>query len=230
MMVTRTEATQVARNANVDIAGVGLDRRKVRETLKVAEQLEPSERQLVTAELATRLWLGQLTFENGHLYPDFENFMWLYFSKKKNLETRILDSMDACTISADAMRIYAKFLRGMFAASGKTRDEFYSDMLIEEGIHMGLGDIAFGERAMKFRERIIYSVHKEHLLVFYSTRLLLEAFSAYYNGRSVVTKKMLKEIYLYFEDNLPLSGKFSSYAKNDSLFNSGIESRCLPEL
>lgn len=227
-MVTRTEAAQVVKRANIEIATADLDRRKVREALKAAEKLEPNERHLVAVELATRIWLKHLKDEA--LYSEFEGFIWAYFSGKNRLEDHIRETMDLHNVGADALKIYCDLLRGMFTASGKTRNNFYGDMLVEEGIQMGPNDFVFGEGAMEFHEKIIYSVHKEHLLVFYSTRLLLKAFSAYYKGKNVVTKKMLKEIYMYFEENLPLSGKFSSYTIDDSFFKSGIESKCLPKL
>lgn len=220
---------QVVRNTDFDIADVNLTHRKLREALKAAERLEPSERRLVAVELATRAWLKRLTLMD-QIYPDFESFLWEHFSKKSNPSDYVIASMDALTADTDAIGIYCTFLRSMFAASGKTRSEFYRDMLVEAGIDMELSDAVFGEKAIEFYEKTVDSIHREHLLVFYSTGLLLRALATYYKDSSLITRKELRVMYGYFEDNFPLCGKFRSYTKDDTFFKSGIKGRCIPEL
>lgn len=60
MMVTRAEAAEVVKSANLDIAEGDLSHIKVHQALKMAKQLNPHQGQLVVAELATRLWLRHL--------------------------------------------------------------------------------------------------------------------------------------------------------------------------
>ncbi len=103
----------------------------------MADHLEPSRRQLILMELAMRLWLEHPSFRRK-LCPDFEGFLWSDFAGKEDLKSYILKAMRREDVGTDAMTVYGDFLRGMFAAFGKTRSEFYRSMLAEAGIELGL--------------------------------------------------------------------------------------------
>ncbi len=66
----------------------------------------------------------------------------------------------------------------MLLASSKTREAFYNTMLADAEIQKSLSNVEFGEGAKEFYMKVYKSMHREHLLVLYSVRLLLKVFSA----------------------------------------------------
>ncbi len=230
MMVAREEAVEAARRANVDLADGDLSAAKVCGALRMAEELEPSQGQPIIAELATRLWLRPLAWK-GPYYPEFEAFLWARLVDRSDLEEHIRSVMIGEGLEASVWQLYCEFLQGMFAASGKTRSKFYSDMLAEVGIRLGLMDVEYGDKAEAFYEKVMSSVHRDHLLVFYSVGLLLKTIMAGYPKDAPLPKrKVLEALYSYFEKNLPIRGKFLNYSKNDSFFKAGVKSGTLSEL
>ncbi len=138
--------------------------------------------------------------------------------------------MNAAGFEASVRQLYCEFLQGMFAASGKTRKKFYRDMLAEVEIEPNLLSVEYSDQARAFYGRILGSVHKDHLLVFYSVGLLLKTMKMAYRKDTPFPKKELEVLYNYFEENLPLRGKFLRYSRDDSFFISGIEKGTLSEL
>ncbi len=195
----------------------------------MAEELGPSQGQPVLAELATRLWLRPLAWK-GPYYPEFEAFLWARLVDRSDLEEHIRSVMIGEGLEASVWQLYFEFLQGMFAASGKTRSKFYRDMLAEVGIEPNLLSVEYGDQARAFYRKVVGSVHMDHLLVFYSVGLLLKTMKMAYRKDTPFPKKELEVLYNYFEENLPLGGKFLDYSKNDSFFISGIERGTLSEL
>ncbi len=183
-----------------------------------ASQLEPTQRQNSLAEAATRTLL-RLLVSKRPLYQEFEGFVRQQFLKTSNLqgEIELLLSSDQSLI--DTQHRYYSFIRGMFGRSGKTRQEFYTAMLAEAGIVMELGTIGFGEAAASFLKAAMNSVHLEHLLVFYSVELLIQAYAAANPGHSPLSDERVEAFYKYFEASIPLiDRKFRSYTKDLKAF------------
>ncbi len=230
MMEARAEAAEIAERVNIDLTKDNLNYKGARETLEAAAKLETRERELVVVELATRLWHKYLILAHHTPYPEFEGFLWEYFSKKSGLEDYLQKSMNTYKVGDEATGTYAEFLRGMFLASGKTRVEFYKDILAKAGLSMELDEATFGEKALAFKDKLFGTLHREHLLVFYSTGLLLKALRANYGSHVFMTTLEYEEVYRYFEGNLPLATKFRSYAKDDDFLSSGIRNDHLKAL
>ncbi len=229
-MVARAEAAEAVKSANVDIAGGVLTDLRICKALQKARQLGPSQRQLVLIELAMRLWLEPLAWR-GSYYHAFETFLWSYFAGKNDLGECIAKLTDYDRFGADAVRLYCEFLRKMFAASGKTRDEFYCDMLADAGIAVDFHNVEFGAAAEEFHAKAMASVHREHLLVFYSTGLLSKTLlDGYRKDGTALEEEELEVLYGYFEENFPLGSKFLNYAGDASLFKAGIKSGTLSKL
>ncbi len=229
MMVTRAEAVEAIRSTSLGIADGDLSGKKVYEALNMADHLEPSKRQPILMELAMRLWLRKLLFDRK-VYPEFEGFLWAHFAGKDDLKSYVLKAMDEEEVGASAMAVYCSYLRGMFAASGKTRSEFYRTMFAEAGIRLELSGTEFGDSARAFYRMADKSVHKEHLLVFYSVGLLLKVFKARHPGSDAsATEEEIETMYRYFERNFPLGAKFVSSTKNDVIFKLSLDSKSLYE-
>ncbi len=84
----------------------------------------------------------------------------------------MLKAIDQEDVDAGAKKVYFDFLRGMFTASEKTRSELYRSSPLEANIEPELNGAEFGNGIKVFYSGAIKSVHKEHLLVFYSAGLL----------------------------------------------------------
>ncbi len=229
-MVARAEAVEAVRSANVDAKGAAMSRKATREALVKARLLQPSERRLVMIELATTFWLKFLT-DRGPIYPGFEAFLWAYFSRNEGAEQHVYPLMVTGKIGDDATRIYSDYLREMFDASGKTRDQFYGDMCAELGMQASLDSADFGDEAIGFSDKVAGTLHEEHLLVAYSVKLLLKAIMARRPSNSAsMADEDLEVVYKHFENSLPLCGKFMKYAKDDGFFNSSLDKGSLSEI
>ncbi len=81
---------------------------------------------------------------------------------------------------------------------------------------MELCEAEFGERAMQFYEKVNLSVHKEYLLVFYSTGLLIRAYTADSNRYNrPISNAELEKVHRYFEEAMPLEATFAEYAYSE---------------
>ncbi len=223
MAETREQALEVIACESLSLPSGSATRLMTRAFLNRIKHLEASKRRLVTAELAMRLWLGSLS-SSGPYYVDFESVLWLHFSQNLSPEDQIRTIPTSAGIGVDVEGLYHMFLREMFVASGKTRHQFYQDMLLEVGIQMKLTDAEFGEKAMQFYERVAESVHAEHLLVFYSVGLLIRAYMAMDRKFSLpVADGELERIYRHFEKAIPLEKAFVEYASEKSLINEAVQ-------
>ncbi len=118
----------------------------------------------------------------------------------------------------------------MFAKSSKTREDFYKEMLVESGINFELGGIEFGDKAAAFVREAMGGVHREHLLVSYSVRLLLQAWKVFHPRCPPITESGLETLYRHFESAIPLCIKFSTYSVSISHFEFDVKPRLLPSL
>ncbi len=229
-MVTQTETEQANKSADVDVKRAAMCRRMTLDSLASAERLEPGERRLVVLELAVAIWLKSFTLR-GPTYPGFEAFLLTHFSKKNDLEQYIYPFIVDDRVHNEAKALYGEYLRGMFGASGKTRSQFYDDMCLEIGIQGCLDSVGFGERASEFFDKVIGTLHDEHLLVAYSVRLFLKALMARQPRESATIPDQDQEvIYRHFENSFPLCGKFRKYAKDDRFFTSCLDNGILSEI
>lgn len=112
----------------------------------------------------------------------------------------------------------------MFAASGKTRSDFYKDILTDAGIKMELADAKFGDEALDFFKKVLTSVHRAHLLVFYSAGLALKLSSELdLHMGSSVGEERLDAICRYFEEGIPLEGRFLHYSRDSKRIKYSLE-------
>ncbi len=229
MTMTREQSLSAIQSEKLEVPSGDLTSITARAFLNRASHLEASKRRLVAMELAMRLWLGLLA-RWGPYYVDFESVLWLHFSQNVSPEDQIRTIPTSAGIGVDVEGLYHMFLREMFVASGKTRHQFYQDMLLEVGIQMKLTDAEFGEKAMQFYERVAESVHAEHLLVFYSVGLLIRAYMAMDHKCSLpIADEELEKIYRHFERAIPLGAAFIEYAADDAHFNSEIKAGFYPK-
>lgn len=230
-MVTRAEAVQAIKSANVQVTGDDLNYKKVHELLKMARQLEPRQNQLVVAEVATHLCLNYIK-SRGPFYPDFESFLWSHFAEKVNFEFELRKLIGTGQINAEAVTIYSDYLRSMFDASGKTRSDFYGEMAAEAGAQKDLESPDFGDGASRFCEKVVNSVHGEHLLVLYSVKLVLKLHEASFPGGNAppIADEKLDLAYRYFERGIPLEDTFLDYAEDDVFLSYSLEQGDLSEI
>ncbi len=116
----------------------------------------------------------------------------------------------------------------MFAKSATTRHEFYYVMLKEARVEIEFDSIGFGASAAAFRRKAGMSMHREHLLVFYSVELFLKAYMELHPRDAPIADEKLELFYRHFEEAIPLSGKFEKYAKDDALFKFSASRKRLP--
>ncbi len=227
MVVAREASSQLMESARISLTSDEVSYGKIRALLEKTKHLRPDERRLIVAEFATRHWMHSLEALRP-LYPGFERVLWQDFAGESNLDSQVVPLIDADRASADAKARYYSHVRGMFKESGKSREEFYSELFADSRIEPRLGSIAFGERAMIFKEQVSGSAHREHLLVWYSARLLIIAKKTAHPTSSFTTEEELESIYSHFEKAIPLEFKFGSYAKSDAYFVSEAKLMLLP--
>ncbi len=229
--MVREQSLGIIQSELPDVTEDNLSTVTARIFLSSAAHLEPRRRQLVATELAVCLWLKSLSMSCKY-YPEFESVLRLHFSQETNAEEQLRIIRTPASIAADVESLYCKYLCGMFAASKKkTRHDFYQDMLIEAGLQMDFYDAEFGERAMKFSEAAAKSIHEEHLLVFYSTGLLIKAYTAVNPKCSLpMDDSELDKICKHFEEAMPLDAVFVKYATDDGYFKSRIVEGFYPEV
>ncbi len=238
-MVTQTVTTQAepaeraaptVKSITAEIRCSELSRRAVNRILTKAEQQSPSERQLVVVELAVTLWQKSLE-PRGPLYPGFEAFIRSSLSGRGNVEEYVRPLIDTGRIYDDAMAMYSAYLQEMFEASGKTRSQFYDEMLAETGIQMNMEDADFGLKAENFFKDVVGTLHEHHLLVFYSVKLVLRLYRAACPSSSTqMAAEKLDLAYKYFERGIPLGETFLDYAKDDIFLRGSLEHGCLSEI
>ncbi len=229
MATARDQSLQVVKGLSIDVSSNSLDCGLAVALLDETTHLEPPQRRLVVTELAVRLWLNLLS-TMGSFYPEFELFLWHELFHDEDLESQMHSYISPAKVLADVIEKYSRFLKSMFSSSNKTRNDFYDDMLLEAGIRKELGCFDFGERALAFRKRVRQSVHREHLLVYYSVELYLKACEAVNSKDIRVSDAKLEEIYRHFEEKIPLMNTFDKYTKDDSYFNYSARRQSLPSM
>ncbi len=229
MAPKREHSLKAIENAGLEIKDSGLNRVTQLELFEHVGQLEPKQKQLCLAEAATRTFLNYLTSIRP-LYPEFEDLIWQQFLSASDLQGEIESLLKAQKHFIAVPNKYYNFLRGMFEKSGKSRHNFYNDMLSEDKIEIGPEDIAFGSAAVAFAKRAMLSVHEEHLLVFYSVELLIRAHVTAHPRGSPMSRERLETFYRHFEAAIPLAEKFEKYTKDSSLFLYNAEHWLLPSI
>ncbi len=204
-----------------------MDRIAVCKLLDAVESLEASERRSALVEAATLMCTHALRPMNS-LYSGFEDSLWAHFSEVNDIEGLIDAFKNHLERAAYATDQYHSFLRGMFDKSIKTRQKFYYEMLVDAGIEVEFGSIAFGESAIMFKRMAEKSVHMEHLLVFYSVELFLKVYISLHPKDSPLADEKIEMFYRHFEAAIPLIDRFQRYAKDDSLFTFSASRRMLP--
>ncbi len=223
MTLAREQAIQVMKSRNLDIHSSELTGTHIIDIVALGRRLEPRERQLILTELATRAWLRPRPFE-GPLYPEFEEVLWTYLSKEEGVEEKVIASLGTSRADPGIEKLYNEYLKGMFASSGKARLDFYKDMLTEAGIEMGLEDAEFGDEALNFFAKVANSVHKEHLLVFYSAGLVAKlAIERDPSKCNPWSEEWLDAVCRYFENGLPLEDQFIHYSKDCAFLKRSLE-------
>ncbi len=191
--------------------------------------LKATQRHLIVAEFATRLWMRTLN-PLGTLHSQFEEDLWIQLSKEADLEKLVGSLARNEIVFDDARKRYYAYIQGMFQRSEKSREEFYNEMLAEAGVNIELGEVDFGERAAAFGDRTMGSLHQEHLLVWYSARLLLKARKTIHPTCPQITEGVLEALYKHFEDAIPLRGKFYRYSASIAHFEPDVKLWLLPSL
>ncbi len=177
--------------------------------------MEPSQRRTVTTELIIKLWLMSLTVFTS-FYSDFEDFLWVQFYDEKDTTAQLHLPLNQAIVSSDVSKRYYAYIQCMFAKSGKARGAFYDDMAMETGLEAELINVQFGEGAIAFRLKAEQSVHREHLLVLYSVRLLLKAYASLNPGAPLPAENAIEALYQYFEGVMPQTvERFDMYVKDN---------------
>ncbi len=217
------------KDAKIMLADDDVRRGAVIKFLNQLKHLKAAQRQLIAAEFATRLWMRSLDFLRP-LYDQFEDELWMQLAGEANLDKLIIDLALNHKVLVDARTRYYVYIQTMFKRSKKSREEFYNEMLVEAGVEIELGEVDFGEKAVAFGGKTIESVHQEHLLVWYSARLLLKAHRTIYPTHRPISESALEILYKHFEDAIPLCGKFRQYSSSISHFEPDVRLRLLPSL
>ncbi len=225
--LTRNQSLQAMRDADVALPDCGVGRVEVLKVLSKLGQLESPHKRLALAEFATRLWIRYLAPVHP-LSPGFEEELWAQFSGDPRLEVVVPRIAFLGEIAVDSEKRYYEYVKGLLKKSGKTREEFYGEVLAESGVDLCAVD--FGEKALAFQMRAAESVHQEYLLAWYSVELLLKARKAIHPKSPPVTEKVLETFYEHFEGAIPLSAKFYRYSASISLFEPDVKRWLLPSL
>ncbi len=154
--------------------------------------------------------------------------MQLY--EENDIEAKLRSILNIEKIVKEALENYHGYIRGMFASSKKTRDDFYDEMLIEAGIEKDLGCFDFGKKALDFWYKATASVHREHLLVHYAVELYPKAYGAVNPKNIPASDERLEMIYKHFEGQISFATVFEKYTKDDSYFNYSARHRSLPSM
>ncbi len=202
--LTREQSLQAMKDANVTLPDCGVGRGEVLRVLAELGQLEPPHKRLVLAEFATRLWIKYLAPVHP-LSPGFEEELWVQFSGDQKLEVVVPKLALYDEIAADSKKRYYEYVKGLLKKSGKTREEFYGEVLAESGVDLCAVD--FGEKALAFQMRAAESVHQEHLLVWYSVELLKRAHEELFGREAPMSDEVLASCYELFEEKIPLKGE-----------------------
>ncbi len=101
-------------------------------------------------------------------------------------------------------------------------------MLIDAKTEEGPMRVGFGAPAVAFMKRVMPSVHREHLLVFYSVELFKRAHAIARPRGGPISEERLETFYQHFEASIPLVDKFERYTKDISLFLYSAERWLLP--
>ncbi len=228
-LVTREASLLALQRAGISFSALNEGCVSVYELVQRIEPFEQKERQTILAEAIT-LTCARFLATTDRRYSGFETFLWLQLSESMDLESLALSFIDLTKVAVYAMGKYHDFLRGMFAASNKTRHQFYYEMLAKSGIDIKFGDIGFGESAAAFQRKASRSLDREHLLVFYSVELFLKAYMTLHPKDSPIADEKVEEFYRHFEAAIPLTGKFSKYSRDDSLFKFSASHMALPQI
>ncbi len=227
--VSRELAIQLLKREGIDLYDGGLGNTALGSLTNKTESLSDDDKQFALAEAMTKMCMYSLKLMSP-LYPEFEDELWSAFSKMGDLESQMLSFGDLVRRTSYATAQYYAFLQGMFAKSGKTRHQFYQDMLAEAGIEIGFDSIEFGQTAIAFKKQAVASVHGEHLLVFYSVELFLRVYISLHPRDSPLADGNVEVFYRHFEAAIPLALKFERYTKDEGLFKFSASHKILPSI
>ncbi len=225
--MSRELSIQVLERAGIDLYDGGLNDDALESLASKVQSLSEGDKQLALAEAITKMCMYPLKSMRP-LYPAFEDELWSTVLEIRDLESQIDAFGDLLRRTSYATAQYQAFLQGMFAKSGKTRHQFYQDMLTEAGIEIGFDSVDFGQKAVAFRKQAAASMHREHLLVFYSVEPFLRVYVSLHPRDSLLADGKVEAFYRHFEAALPLAGKFRKYTKDDGLFKFGASHKMLP--
>ncbi len=185
--------------------------------------LEATKRQLIFAEFLTRLSIKPLS-NLRPLYPGFEDELWAKFMQDGELESHAYITTYISKASVGIQEKYYKYIRSMLAKSAKTRDEFHNEILMESGIHVELGEIDFGRKAVAFAVEVMGSVHREQLMLWYVMELLKNVYVGLEGNSHPISEQVLSACYHFLEQELPLfEEKFERYTANPSALQAIIK-------
>ncbi len=108
MAATREQALEGMARENLSGLSKGSRSAAARASLNRAKHLQASKGQLVTVELAKRLWLGPLSSGNPYSV-ELESVIWLHFSHHFNPEHWILSVYILAKASADARNLHYRY-------------------------------------------------------------------------------------------------------------------------
>lgn len=150
----------------------------------------------------------------------------------KNLESQIRRLMSTGQVGAKVTAIYSDYLRGIFEKAGKPRSEFYSEMTFEAGVQTDLESPEFGTKAVELYEKVVDSIHMEHLLVLYSVKLVLKLHEASCldGDFSLISDNKLNLVYKYFERGIPLGDKFLDYTEDEEFLSCSLQQERLSRI
>ncbi len=132
---------------------------------------------------------------------------------------------------SDAVELYSDYLRGMFESSGKTRYQFYGEILEETGLQASIDKADFGQAAEEFFRAVTCTLHEEHLLVAYCVRLVAKLYKARCSsGSATATEEALEIAYKYFEGVIPMGEDFLYYTKEEIFLSHCLEQGDLVEV
>ncbi len=206
-------------------ADVKIDQLKA--SLSRLDRTMPSQKERIIVEAATSTWLTSI-FHLSPLYEGFEHALRLAFSKMANLESHMFECLDQNRATEDARTRYYDYVRSMFGKSGKMRREFYDEMLADAQIKVEQDGVSSGAVAVIFQKEASRSVHREHLIVFYSVELYLKAYRTANPWSPSLSAKRLEELYEHFESEIPILDKFSRYAADQDFFAHCAKQKSLP--
>ncbi len=144
----------------------------------------------------------------------FDHTLWKHFARINDLSSLAMAFLkDIVEKESYATEQYYSFLRSMFAKSAKTRHELYYCMLTEAEIDVEFDSIDFQASVTALRRRAGMSMHREHLLIFYSVELFLRAYMELHPRDSPIAGDKLQLFYDHFRTPFPCLASLESMPK-----------------